>query len=130
MSAATLTELEKRVAALEFARFQSKGQVSKGAEVVVDDSVRRAREHVEALGIYSARWMWAPSDYYDWPLERRAECLGANSTQLLCKSLLLENKKVADKPETADVKTNPQFILVVLQYEAVLDVQRLTTSIR
>ena len=46
---------------------------------------------------------------------------------MLCKSLLLENKKVTT--EVAD-ETNPKFLLVVIQYETTLDVKKLTTSVR
>ena len=46
---------------------------------------------------------------------------------MLCKSLLLENKKVTT--EAAD-ETNPKFLLVVIQYETTLDVKKLTTSVR
>lgn len=116
--------LEARITALELKRFQCP------KEIPVDESMRRARAHVEELGLYSANWKWVPEPYYTWPLEQRAKMLGAHSTQMLCKSLLLENKKVADKPETEDFKTNPRFMLVVLQYEAELDVKKLATSIR
>lgn len=116
--------LEARVAALELKRFQCP------KDVTLDDSMRRARAHVEEMGLYSANWKWVPEPYYTWELEQRAKVLGAQSTQMLCKALLLENKKVTDKPETEDSKTNPRFMLVVLQYESELDVKRLATSIR
>ena len=120
----TTEVLEARVTALEVNRFQCPKDVS------VDESMRRARAHVDELGLYSANWKWVPEPYYTWPLEKRANMLGAHSTQMLCKSLLLENKKVTDKPEMEDFKTNPRFMLVVLQYEAELDVKKLATSIR
>lgn len=116
--------LEARVAALELKRFQCP------KDVPVDESMRRARGHVEELGLYSANWKWVAEPYYTWSLEQRAKMLGAQSTHMLCKSLLLENKKVTDKPEIEDPKTNPRFMMVVLQYESELDVKQLATSIR
>ena len=120
----TIAALEHRITQLESARFQC----PKGIQV--DDSIRRARRHVEQLHLFSANWKWVPPTYYDWPLERRAKTLGARSTRLLCKSLLLENKKVTENPSTEDPKTNPRFLLVMIQYEATLDVKKLATSIR
>jgi len=117
-------DLEARVAALEVKRFQCPPGIE------VDESMRRARANVEELGLYSANWKWVPETYYTWTLEERAKLLGAQSTYMLCKSLLLENKKVTEKPELQDPQTNPRFLLVVLQYEAELDVKKLATSIR
>jgi prolyl-tRNA editing enzyme YbaK/EbsC (Cys-tRNA(Pro) deacylase) len=54
--------------------------------------------------------------------------LQAPTTGLLCKSLLLENKKVTT--ETYNFVYNPRFVLVVLQYDSELDVSLLTKSIR
>eukprot|EP00934_Nitzschia_sp_Nitz4_P000216 Nitzschia sp. Nitz4//scaffold152_size53828//36897//37529//NITZ4_006747-RA/size53828-processed-gene-0.73-mRNA-1//1//CDS//3329537217//216//frame0 len=96
--------------------------------VPVDESIRRARSHVESLGLYSANWKWVPEPYYTLTLEQRAQLLGANDTAMLCKSLLLENKKVAS--DETDLETNPRFLMVVLQYQAELDVKKLATSIR
>ena len=115
-----MEELEARVTALELKRFKCP------KDVPVDESLRRARAHVEALGLYSSRWKWVPEPYYTWELEQRAKVLGAASTLMLCKSLLLENKKV----EADGDSTNPRFVLVVLQYESELDVKKLAISIR
>ena len=76
--------------------------------------------------MYSAIWKWVPATYYDWPLEQRAKCLGAKSTQLLCKALLMDNKQ----SDGMDPWTNPKFVLVVLQYDSTLDVRKLANSIR
>lgn len=112
--------LVARVVALEQKRYQC----PKGA--TVDESMRRAREQVEQLNLYSSNWKWVPESYYDWSLEQRAKLLKAASTHMLCKSLLLENKKITNE----DPKTNPRFMLVVIQYETTLDVKKLTTSLR
>ena len=120
MSAATL---EERVTALERTHYNCPKEVE-----AVDDSMRRARRDVEALGLYSSRWVWVPEPYYTWPLEQRAKKLKAPSTAHLCKSLLLENKKVTD--ETYDFWLHPRFVMVVLQYDAELSTELLTKSIR
>jgi prolyl-tRNA editing enzyme YbaK/EbsC (Cys-tRNA(Pro) deacylase) len=116
----TSSALESRVLALESKRYRCPKGIS------VDDSMRRARKHVERLGLYSANWKWVPEPYYNWSLQKRASLLGAKSTHMLCKSLLLENKKVPDLVTS----TNPRYILVVIQYETTLNVQKLTTSLR
>jgi hypothetical protein len=112
--------LVARVTALEQKRYQC----PKGTQV--DESMRRAREQVERLTLYSSNWKWVPESYYDWSLEQRAKVLKARTTHMLCKSLLLENKKVTNE----DRNTNPRFMLVVIQYETTLDVKKLTTSLR
>lgn len=88
--------------------------------------MRRARFDVEQKKIYSAIWKWVPATYYDWPLDQRAKCLGAKSTGLLCKALLMDNKQ----SDGMDPLTNPKFILVVIQYDSTLDVRKLAHSIR
>jgi prolyl-tRNA editing enzyme YbaK/EbsC (Cys-tRNA(Pro) deacylase) len=120
--------LEARVTKLERVRYKC----PKGV-MTVDDSMRRARAAVEAAGIYSARWKWVPPQYYDKSLADRAKMLHVASTKLLCKSLLLENKKIADgggEPNNNVHSTNPKFVMVILQYEATLDVKKLQSAVR
>ena len=45
------------------------------------------------LGLRSARFCYVPSDYYDRELEARRVLLGASSTDLLCKTVIVENRK-------------------------------------
>ena len=125
MTAAEHTkDLEARVTALEikhYGCFNNKG-------VQVDDAMRRARRAVEKAELYSATWKFVPEPYYTWPLSQRAKCLGAPTVHHLCKSLLMENKKVdADAPFDP---TNPKFVLIVLQYAAELDNKQLVNAIR
>lgn len=118
----TLEALQARVDALERARFQLPSMISH-----VDKSMRRARLAVERHGLYSATWKFVPEPYYTWPLDERAQCLGANSIHYLCKSLLLENRKAVDNNSDP---TNPKFVLVVIQYATTLDVKKLMNAIR
>ena len=96
----------------------------------VDDAMKRARQAVEEACLYSAVWKWVPPKYYDWSLEQRAEYLTRSSKNVdfLCKSLLMENKKTTD--QDADPKTNPQFVLVIIQYAASFSNKKLASAIR
>ena len=96
----------------------------------VDDSMRRARQAVEDACIFSAVWKWVPSKYYNWPLDQRADFLTGSSKNLdfLCKSLVMENKKVLDNDP--DTKTNPRFVVVIIQYAASFSNKKLGTAIR
>ena len=123
MSVVADSTLEDRVVALERAHYRCPPRIE-----AVDESMRRARGEVERLGLYSSRWVWVPEPYYTWPLEKRASMLKAPTAAHLCKSLLLENKKVTDA--THDFWLHPRFVMVVLQYEAELSTDLLTKSIR
>lgn len=123
-----IQELQARVESLERKRFDDSAR--REDTVDVDASMRRARYGVETLATlhYSARWKFVPENYYKTSLAQRAKFLEAPSIHYLCKSLLLENRKV---PEDApDDPTNPRFLLVVLQYASILDVKKLTNTIR
>lgn len=105
---------------------------------MVTDEMRRARQAIENPRdyppIYSAKWKWVPKEYYSWPLEQRAQVLGAPSTWHLCKSLLLENHRLRNSNHPSGASsydpTHPQFVLVVIQYETALDVKKLTYAVR
>jgi prolyl-tRNA editing enzyme YbaK/EbsC (Cys-tRNA(Pro) deacylase) len=122
-----IQELRSRVEALEWKRFDKS---ARRKETIIDESVRRARHSVETLATlhYSACWKFVPEHYYDTSLAQRAKFLDAPSIHFLCKSLLLENRKVAE--DAPDDPTNPRFLLVVLQYASILDVRKLTNAIR
>ena len=115
----SLKELELRVTALEKKTFAAP------EDVEIDEQTRRARSAVEDALVYSAVWRWVPNDYYMRPLSGRAKCLGAPSVEFLCKSLLMENKKVVKESPN-----NPRFVLVILQYAATLNNKKLTNAIR
>lgn len=116
----SLEELQARIVALEKKHYRAPADI-----VEIDEQVRRARAAVQDAQIYSSVWKWVPSDYYQRSLSERAQCLGASNVEFLCKSLLMENKKVVQPSPD-----NPRFVLVVLQYAATLDVKKLTTAIR
>ena len=74
------------------------------------------------LGLRSARFCYVPSDYYDRELEARRVLLGASSTDLLCKTVIVENRKweaVKAQGPVTDATTasaRGRFFAVVLQY--------------
>lgn len=114
--------LLQRIEALEKKRFQCPHD-----DVQIDEQMRRARLDVEQKKLHSSSWKWVEKKYYSWPLSGRAKALGATSTDYLCKSLLMENRKA---PEANDDATNPRFVLVILQYEATLDTKKLVNALR
>lgn len=125
MVVSSTQELLDRVERLEGAYFECPDGVQ------VSEQMRRARNAVESTSkLYSARWKWVPPDYYTWSLSERAVCLGASSPDYLCKSLLMENKKVKESDSSKSDPTNPKFVMVVIQYGATLDMRKLVTSIR
>lgn len=138
-----IRELLSRVEVLERKRFSKANRdlnssnnedINHDALVVIpDESMRRARYAVETQATlhYSAVWKYVPENYYHTSLEERAQCLQAPSIHYLCKSLLLENRKVITTTPSDDTDpTNPRFVLVVIQYASVLDTKKLSTAIR
>jgi prolyl-tRNA editing enzyme YbaK/EbsC (Cys-tRNA(Pro) deacylase) len=117
--------LQVRVATLERKHFQCPPQVK-----TVDEAMRRARLHVESAPCYSAVWKYVPEPFYTWELAARAVALEAPSVDYLCKSLLMDNRKVPALDQKPHDPTNPKFVLVILQYAATLDDRKLTNSIR
>jgi prolyl-tRNA editing enzyme YbaK/EbsC (Cys-tRNA(Pro) deacylase) len=93
----------------------------------IDEPMRRARKHVEKGNIFSSIWKFVPPNYYDLSLEQRSQFLGSPSIHHLCKSLLMENKKCSTDDNDPQ---NPRHVLVVIQYSATLDVQKLTNAVR
>jgi prolyl-tRNA editing enzyme YbaK/EbsC (Cys-tRNA(Pro) deacylase) len=127
MSTVTLDSILSRIVALERQRYKD----IPDDVTVIDTSMKRARDAVESsCNCYSAVWKFVPEPYYTWTLQQRANCLGSlTGIGALCKSLLMENRKVVNLDNDDDI-TNPKFVLVVIQYAATLDVKKLTTCIR
>jgi prolyl-tRNA editing enzyme YbaK/EbsC (Cys-tRNA(Pro) deacylase) len=132
-----IQELLSRVEELERQRFSKCYIIDDASSTivvpidVVDESMRRARYAVETTTTYhySAIWKFVPQHYYNISLDERAQCLRAPSIHYLCKSLLLENRKVSTEITEYD-PTNPRFVLVILQYASTLDVKKLSNAIR
>ncbi len=139
-----LQDLQSRITKLEQVRFSCSTEDDNNddennkmvtAVIVVDNAMRRARRDVEMAGCYSAQWKWVPSHYYQLSLPERAVLLQVPTTAVLCKSLLMENKKwMPSSPhgerEGWNDEYNPKFVLVVLQYEATLNVTKLHVALQ
>ncbi|KAI2499693.1 hypothetical protein MHU86_14774 [Fragilaria crotonensis] len=138
-----LHDLQSRITKLEQVRFAcptiDEEDNSDDIVVIVDNAMRRARQAVEMAGCcYSAQWIWVKSNYYQRSLQERALFLQVPTTAVLCKSLLMENKKWISSQEHGgggggggdNDAFNPKFVLVVLQYEATLDVTKLHVALQ
>lgn len=77
------------------------------------DPVDRVQADLLNCGVYTARFLTVPSNYYDLTLEQRAELLHGEVPQL-CKSIIFENT-ACDHFDTSDV-TNSRYYCVIVQY--------------
>ncbi|KAI8818929.1 uncharacterized protein EV422DRAFT_125553 [Fimicolochytrium jonesii] len=100
-------------------------------------STRRSRRRPAQAGLKAlnlrdvARFVHVESDYYDWPLEKRATRLAAPSPSHLCKTILFENTKY--KPVDGVNELNPlysRFYAVCVQYTDKLNAQRLGNFVK
>jgi hypothetical protein len=64
----------------------------KGDESSVSEVQRRLASELRSLGV-AHRFVRAPGDYYDRPLEFRRDVVGAGSIHHLCKSIIMENTR-------------------------------------
>ncbi len=101
-----LSTAETRLAKLEEKR-GSNGQEQE------NKAVRRVRSDLLKHGIYSSRFFFVPSNYYDLPLEDRATLLNGNTSQL-CKSILFENTVWNGGNEFE--RGNARYYCVIIQY--------------
>jgi prolyl-tRNA editing enzyme YbaK/EbsC (Cys-tRNA(Pro) deacylase) len=81
-----------------------------------------------ALPLPSARLLETPSDYYSWPLSRRARCLKASTRDQLCKTILLENTHC--KHRDCSEPNNSRFYAVIIQYTTKLQSQKVFKFVR
>lgn len=113
---ARLEALAGAAAALQVAALPAISDPDPGAGAV---QLRLQAELLER-GIPSHRFVRAPPEYYARPLEFRRAVLGAASVQHLCKSIIMENTRVAgDEPGVT------KYWLVVVQYSAKLHSDKL-----
>ncbi|KAL7749708.1 hypothetical protein RI367_004936 [Sorochytrium milnesiophthora] len=69
-----------------------------------------------------------PSDYYDWPLQKRAFRLVAPSCHHLCKSVVFENTRCTQTDSSDPL--NSRYYMVMTQYTAKPNTQRLMNYVR
>ena len=99
-------------------------------EAIMNDPVERIKRDLGRRKVFSATMVQAPTDYYDRSLQERAVCLQCSIPQLT-KSIIFENTswiKYDDESNNND-KTNAQYYLVVVQYQAKLDTDLLVDLI-
>ncbi|CAK0736473.1 hypothetical protein CVIRNUC_000751 [Coccomyxa viridis] len=87
-------------------------------EVTSQLQTRLAAE-LQSKGI-AHKFIRVPADYYDWDLESRRACLQAESTQHLCKSIVMENTKLAEP-----LPGLSKYYCVIVQYVARLHAEKL-----
>jgi len=103
----------------------------------MDHSSRRARQYIEStllkksppFCLSSVSWKWVPENYYSLTLKERSRILNAQSTNQLCKSMLMENR-ASNSPKDCFDRTNARFYLVVVQYDATINTKKLESEIR
>ena len=61
------------------------------------ESIKRVKSECKKLNLTSARFKRVASTYYDWSLEQRRDCLGADNIDQLCKTIILENGRCVNK---------------------------------
>ncbi|KAI9141526.1 hypothetical protein BKA69DRAFT_1124838 [Paraphysoderma sedebokerense] len=119
--------------------------------VTDEEGVARVFHHIKALGLEkSARFFHVESDYYDWPLQKRAFRLRAPSQAHLCKSIIFENTRCTNDNSdgipyynyqhmfspTLNLNainvdpSNSKYYCVITQYVAKLNTEKLLKFVR
>ena len=109
-----LSALNKRIVAAE-ARVAA-------LEALTNDPVERVKRDLSRRKVYSSTFVQVASNYYDRPLPERALCLKCTVPQM-CKSIIFENTAWIE--DVKGDRTNAQYYLVVVQYQAKLDTELL-----
>ena len=85
-------------------------------------------------GLDSVKVVKAPKNYFDLNLEERVDILGAASTDHLCKTIIMQNTRygigVKSFPDSADDATYPQNVIVLTQFTARLNANRLVNIMK
>eukprot|EP01039_Chlorochromonas_danica_P008150 gene8149-8992_t len=122
---ARLSKAEDRLVKLE----EKKREVDKREKnnLHEDNGVKRVKADLLQRGIiYSSRFFFVPSHYYDLTLEERARLLQTEKSHL-CKTILFENT-VWDGPDEFD-PTNARYYCVIIQYVAKINITALRNLI-
>eukprot|EP00727_Mastigamoeba_balamuthi_P005241 m51a1_g14715 putative rho guanine nucleotide exchange (274) ;mRNA; r:169313-170266 len=90
--------------------------------------LQRVKKAARETGLSTAQFVMVPKDYYEWDLERRRERIGAISTEMLCKSLILENT-ACTRPDCSD-RNNSRFYCIIVQYVAQISSQKIFKFVR
>jgi len=116
-----IKQLESRLIAIETnAKFSEKSYMQRGGEPVA--RVERATNH-----ILSVELKWVPEDYYSRTIGQRRDLLCCTIPQML-KSVVVENTACTEMG--CDDRTNSRFYVVMVQYEARFNAEKLLRAIR
>mmetsp|Transcript_14496 Transcript_14496/g.20339 ORF Transcript_14496/g.20339 Transcript_14496/m.20339 type:complete len:289 (-) Transcript_14496:292-1158(-) len=92
------------------------------------DVQKRLRRLCNDIPVPSAKFKRAPSDYYDWDLEQRRDCLQAPHINYLCKTMIMRNTKT-NATDCSD-RTNSKYYMIVIQYTAKMNKEKLQKIVR
>jgi hypothetical protein len=84
--------------------------------------VERVRADLKSKDVFSYSMIRVPADYYDKPIEYRADLLKSSTSQL-CKSIVLMN--TACQHENVDDPTYSKYYCVLIQYDQKLNSERM-----
>lgn len=85
----------------------------------------RLQNELIGKGIKSFRFIRAPPEYYDQPLEFRMEVCGAASIHHLCKALIMVNTRAHESCKGWSDPSFSRYYLVIVQYSARLHTDKL-----
>jgi len=88
-------------------------------------SIARIKKHLNSAKVFSTAFKWVPSDYYDRSLEARAVIL-ESPVDRLCKTMAMENTAWQ---EGQGEGFNPRYVLVLVQYKAKFNSEKLASVI-
>ncbi|KAI9017246.1 hypothetical protein BC832DRAFT_15342 [Gaertneriomyces semiglobifer] len=95
------------------------------------ENVIRVATALEKLGILNqAVFYKVEADYYDWPLEKRAERLQAPDTAHLCKTLLFENTRQKPTSDNPLDPLNSKHYILITQYVSKPNAQKFNNFVR
>lgn len=84
--------------------------------------IERVKRDLKQREVFSYAMKRVPADYYDRPIEYRAEILQSSVPQL-CKSILLMN--TACKHDSTEDPTDSKYYCLIIQYNQKLNSERL-----
>lgn len=90
-------------------------EATRGVRIQHTERSDRVARELEARGV-PARLRWVPEDYYDQELEYRRDCLEADSTDRLCKSIVMENTRA--NVDDCSNPLNSKYYICLVQYNA------------
>ncbi|KAL4421214.1 hypothetical protein ABPG77_010089 [Micractinium sp. CCAP 211/92] len=93
------------------------------------DVQQRLRKELLERGITRHKFVRAPPEYYDRPLEFRQGVVGAASVHHLCKSIVMVNTRAPPHIVDCSDPNNSKYYLIVVQYTARLNAEKLKNFI-